>query len=136
MEVGLFGDRTIPLTNDALYLIQKAKERQQEEGVSDSEYIFSMTSQPLPYSELSKTFRRNCINSNILARSTHKARKTVISTLIDNGVNINTIREMMGHRDERTTLNSYCFDRKEKEERRQLVNDSLHLGVSQVCNQV
>ncbi len=133
---GLFGDRIIPPTDDALYLIQKAKEHQQEEGVSNTEYIFSMTCQPLPYSGLSKAFRHTCINSNILARSTHKARKTVISTLIDNGVNINTIREMMGHRDERTTLNSYCFDRKEKEERRQLMNCSLHLGVSQECNQV
>ena len=44
-------------------------------------------------------------------KSSHKARKTCISTMIDGGVNINTIREMVGHADERTTYNNYCFDR-------------------------
>ena len=41
------------------------------------------------------------------------------------GVNINTIREMVGHTDERTTYNSYCFDRTDKSERQKIVEAAL-----------
>ena len=42
----------------------------------------------------------------------HKIRKTYISALVDsNLININTIREMVGHEDERTTLHNYTFNR-------------------------
>lgn len=78
---GLFGDRIIPLTDDALYLIQKAKEHQQEEGVSNTEYIFSMTCQPLPYSGLSKAFRHTCINSNILQAVTKRPEYDFITLI-------------------------------------------------------
>lgn len=49
---------------------------------------------------------------NIGRKSSHKIRKTYISSLFDSGLNINKIREMAGHEDERTSLNNYCFDRK------------------------
>ena len=84
-----------------------------------------MTNDPVPYSELRKTFIKYCKDVDILPRSSHKARKTVISTLIDNGVNINTIREMLGQMDEKTTLGNYCFDRKDKNERHRLINKAL-----------
>ena len=46
----------------------------------------------------------------------HKIRKTYISTLIDNeNININYIRQMVGHADERTTYSNYCFNRKPKD---------------------
>jgi integrase len=46
----------------------------------------------------------------------HKIRKTYISTLIDNeNININYIREQVGHADERTTYGNYCFNRKSKD---------------------
>ena len=46
----------------------------------------------------------------------HKIRKTYISTLIDNeNININYIRQMVGHADERTTYGCYCFNRKPKD---------------------
>lgn len=32
--------------------------------------------------------------------------------MIDNDVNINTIRALVGHEDERTTYHNYCFNRK------------------------
>ena len=49
---GLFGDRIIPLTSKAKELIEESRTRQQEEGVSDCGYIFSMTEEPVPYGEL------------------------------------------------------------------------------------
>ena len=45
-----------------------------------------------------------CDNVNIKYRSIHKIRKTVCSTLVGSGVNINTVREIMGHSDEKTTV--------------------------------
>lgn len=127
---GRFGDRFVPLTDTAMMLIDAARERQKEEGVSDSGYIFSMTDDPLYYDELRKTFEKYCTKAGIAPRSSHKSRKTVISTLIDNGVNINTIREMMGQKDERTTYENYCFDRKEKNARYQLISNSLSRSAS------
>jgi len=42
----------------------------------------------------------------------HKIRKTYISTLIDSGeINIDRIRELAGHEDERTTFHNYCYNR-------------------------
>ena len=53
----------------------------------------------------SKRLNLDCV------KSSHKARKTFISTLIDKGMNINRVRQIAGHVDERTTLNNYCYDR-------------------------
>lgn len=60
-----------------------------------------------------KRLRTLCDNTNIKYRSVHKIRKTVCSTLIDSGININTVREIMGHSDEETTLRNYIFDTNE-----------------------
>ncbi len=122
---GSFGDRMIPLTDYAKELIEEARTRQREEGVNDSGYIFSMTDAPVPYTELRKSFYKSCNELGFNKKSSHKARKTFISALIDAGVNINTIREIVGHEDERTTYNSYCFDRSEEKERLELINNAL-----------
>ena len=39
-----------------------------------------------------------------------------ISSLFDNNVNIDTIRETAGHADERTSLNNYCFNQDDTKE--------------------
>ncbi len=38
-------------------------------------------------------------------------KKLNISTKVDSGLNINTIREFAGHEDERITFNNYTFNR-------------------------
>lgn len=122
---GFYEDRYVLLTDDAYEIIGMARKRQQEEHVSDSGYIFSMTPEPAPYSEIRKTFIKYCNRAEILPRTSHKSRKTVVSNLLDSGVNVNTVREMLGHLDERTTFNNYCFDTKEESERRKAINNSL-----------
>lgn len=124
---GFFGDRIIPLTSKAKELIEEARSRQQEEGVNDKGYIFSMTDEPVPYGELRKSFYKACKRLGFDPKSSHKARKTFISTLIDAGVNINTIREIVGHNDERTTYNSYCFDRSDKSDRLAIIDNALSI---------
>lgn len=64
---------------------------------------------------LNKRIRRYCRKINISEKGMHKIRKTYISTLIDaEDININYIREQVGHADERTTYGNYCFNRKLK----------------------
>ncbi len=53
------------------------------------------------------------------------SRKTFISSLIDAGMNINTIREWVGHAEEQTTWGSYCYDRRTTDERREILESAL-----------
>ncbi len=114
---GTFGDRRVPLIPQAMELINCATERQKEEGVSSDGYIFSMNDNPILYSSVSKAFYSYCKEIGTEPKSSHKARKTFVSKLIDAGVNINTTRQIVGHQDERTTLNNYCYDRSSKAEK-------------------
>ena len=61
---------------------------------------------------LDKKIYKFCDKLGIQRRSIHKLRKTFISTLLDNKVNSDTVRETVGHQDMRTTLNNYYYDRK------------------------
>lgn len=121
-----YGDREVILTSTAQKIIAQAKETQHEFGVDNTEYIFSMTPEPLPQHAIAYRYRKYCQKANTIQKSSHKARKTYISTLIDGHVNINTIREMVGHADERTTLGNYCFDRSSMNERKSLIEAALN----------
>ena len=60
-----------------------------------------------------------------MPKSSHKARKTYISSLLDGNVNVNSVREMAGHRDERTTLSNYYLDRSSDEEKKKMIEAAL-----------
>ena len=121
-----YGDRYLLLTPTAREIIAHAKRRQEELGVDNNGYIFSIINAlPLPQQPLIKLFEKYCRNAGIVHKSSHKARKTYISSLIDEQVNINTIREMVGHSDERTTLGNYCFDRSTEQEKSVQIEKAL-----------
>ena len=122
---GTYGDRYVILTSKAKELIEMARQRQIEKGVSCSDYIFSMTDDPVPYGAVRKCYEKYCKEMGIKLKSSHKARKTFVSALIDGGVNINTVREIVGHTDEQTTLHNYCFDRSDMSERVALIEKAL-----------
>ena len=69
--------------------------------------------------------RNYCDKLDIIHKNSHKTRKTFISALIDGKVNLNTIRELVGHADERTTLKNYCFDRNTEEGRQKQIENAL-----------
>lgn len=117
--------RYVPLTYAAKNLIQQAKSYQQENNLPDDGYIFSVNKVPLSYYAVRKAYQRYCDKIGTINKSSHKSRKTFISALIDGGVNINEIREIVGHADERTTFSSYCYDRKTKSERVNLIEKSI-----------
>lgn len=118
-------ERFVPLTDTAKEIIAAAKNKQQEQCIADDGYIFSINNAPLSYYAVRHCFGRYCRKIGIKEKSSHKSRKTFISALLDAGVNINTIREIVGHADERTTYNNYCHDRRTKDERIKMIEKAL-----------
>ena len=123
-----YGDRQVFLTAQAKHLIALAKERQEDLGVDSTGYIFSINGRPLTERSVATLYAKYCKNAGIIQKSSHKSRKTYISALIDGQVNINTVREMVGHADERTTLGNYAFDRKTESEKAQMIENALNAG--------
>ena len=119
------GDRQVLLTDTAKALIAAAKQRQHELGAPEDKWIFSIFNDPIKESVVANLYRKYCRKIKISVKSSHKARKTYISALIDCGCNINTVRQLVGHADERTTLGNYCFDRRADSEKKKLIEDAL-----------
>lgn len=117
--------RFVVLTSEAKKIIDAARKYQEKHGINASGYIFSINEQPLSYYSVRKLYDRYCKMIGTINKSSHKARKTYISALIDGHVNINVIRELVGHSDEQTTFRSYCYDRKNMEERKELIENAL-----------
>ena len=66
-----------------------------------------------------------CKQVNMKLKTSHKIRKTFISSLIDEGINIDEVRRIAGHSDERTTYGNYCYNRltnKETENRLEAIS--------------
>lgn len=107
------GVRRLYLNNEAIHILDMIKKRNHELKIFDGDYIFvnANSSTRLTRSSINKYLYRLCDEINANRLSSHKIRKTYISSLIDGGININKVRELAGHEDERTTLNNYCFDR-------------------------
>ena len=65
---------------------------------------------------------RICRDLGITQRSPHKIRKTYISTLLNQGFDLDFVREQAGHQDLKTTLNCYTFSTTRREENREKLN--------------
>lgn len=82
-------------------------------GFQDSEYIFlGKDGKRIHAGALNCRIRKYCSHTMATVKTMHKIRKTYISALIDSGeINIDKIRELVGHEDERTTFHNYCYNR-------------------------
>lgn len=121
---GSFGERDVILTDKAMDIIRAADERKKELGVSN-EFIFSLNDKPTSYEALKKLYPSYCEKLGIISKSSHKSRKSYVSALYDGNVNINTIRELVGHKDERTTLGCYVYDRNSDSEKKAKIQKAL-----------
>lgn len=120
------GERMVFLTQKAKDVIAECKMYQMRLGIIHPTFIFSASyTTPLKPNVVHDKYRSYCGKLGITPRSSHKARKTFASTLLDAGVNIDTVRKMMGHADERTTLQNYTFDRNEKKLREKMIEKAL-----------
>lgn len=121
------GTRQISVPADGMEIIEIIKTVNGSNGTSGG-YLFNRDGVPIKESAVAWRVQKYCNHLEIKYRSPHKIRKTYISALIDAGVNIDTIRRLVGHTDERTTYKSYCYDRKEDKEIKEQLNDALHVS--------
>ena len=119
--------RELYLTKEARNILLLIKKRSMEYGYYDNDYIFinHQSTKRLTTGSINKYLYSLCDEVNTLRKSSHKVRKTYISSLFDSGLNINKIREIAGHEDERTSLNNYCFDRR-TDSNTEMILESLH----------
>lgn len=106
------GDRMIYLTEEARRIIKVIVDSNKENCFYDDGFLFIHGGKRINPRAVDTRIRKYCDHINISSKSTHKIRKTYISSLLDGGININEIRKQVGHEDERTTLKNYCFNRK------------------------
>lgn len=105
------GLRKIPVIDYVAETFRKAVEVNSEHcGVSEFLFV-KKDGTKMHAKSVDRKIRTLCSRAGISPRSAHKLRKTFISTLIDAGINIDTVRRIAGHKDESVTLSNYCFDR-------------------------
>lgn len=119
------GDRQVYLNQKAREILKLVKKSNIEHGYYDDGYIFvNNKSKRTTTSSINKYLYSLCEEAGIkIKKSSHKIRKTYLSSLFDTGINVNTIREIAGHEDERTSLNNYCFDTKTDKEFEKILDD-------------
>lgn len=128
------GERRIIVPTYGMRLIEIVKEINRHNH-TDGGYLFNKKGERIKESAVSWRLQKYCKHLNILYKSPHKIRKTYISTLIDDGLNIDTIRRLAGHEDERTTYGSYCYDRHSSEQIEEQLENALCTKEICVLNQ-
>ena len=118
------GVREIPLPPESVELIEFCREWQKDHFKKVGPFVFS-GEEPLKPRIMTDRYDSFCKALGIRKRSSHKARKTYVSTLIDAGINIDTVRKTAGHSSTQVTLQNYTFDRLEKEKRNQSIINAV-----------
>ena len=114
------GIRSVPITATAREMLDLARKYLDSHNISDAPYVFSIRTHP---ASLITINRRYALLNEVFGkhRSSHAARRTYISTLIDGGVNVQTVAAVAGHSSERTTLHTYLYDCHTKDEQKRRI---------------
>ena len=122
------GIRDIPALDEVCEIIREIDRANRARGIESDFLFFKRDGQKMHTRSVDRKIRTLCERIGIAPRSIHKLRKTFISTLIDAGMNIDTIRRLAGHKDETVTLRNYCFDRSRPEAIRDQLTNALGNG--------
>ena len=123
---GAFGDRDVILTSEAKRIIDVCRKHQQELGVEDDGYIFSINGQPCSYYAIEDLYRKYSRKLGLSKnKPSHTSRRTTLTKLLDGHVHLDSVMKMAGHCDKKTTLSNYFYDRSSAEEKVRLVEDAL-----------
>lgn len=121
------GDREIYLTDTAIRIINLIKAINEENGYRNKDnYLFVREIGKINAYSVQARILRGCEQIGIQTKTMHKVRKTYISSLIDSGLNINEVRKLAGHADERTTYANYCFNRQAGERTEKQIEQALN----------
>ncbi len=123
------GNRKVFLTEEALDIIEETRRYHKANGQSDAIYVFGAAEHLLPRT-VTDRYSAYCKKLGILHRSSHKARKTYVSKLLDGGLNPKTVSQSSGH-DIATMMKHYEFDRSTTQELEAKFSSALpaHSGV-------
>ncbi|MDF2842033.1 MAG: integrase family protein [Herbinix sp.] len=120
------GNRKVILIAAAKELIEKAKALNEANGFYDDDFIFVNEKGRVHFKAIDSRVKKYCRKAGIPEKSIHKIRKTYISTLIDANLNIDQIRRLVGHENEQTTYQNYCFNRLNETQTIDLVRKHCH----------
>lgn len=121
--------REIYLTDRALQILEDVKDFNREHHFT-AEWIFQSANSdydyPLSYNAADRKLRKLCNRIETITKSPHKCRKTCISALLDSpDINPRTAQRFAGHKDIRTTLTYYSYERKTKDQQAIAINKAL-----------
>ena len=120
------GWRTMDVVPPALEIIEKIRQERNRLDMPTDGCIFTVNEKyGSLYSALGKSINKYCDEIGIPRRSLHKTRKTCASKMHADGVNDLIIQAQLGHKDLRTTFNSYCYDVTTDAERYRAISASL-----------
>lgn len=122
---GAVGERQIYLSKKARDIIAATLRFRKENDINCAEYIFSMTDKPFPERIINDYLERYCKSVGIPYRSSHKLRKTALSSMVNSGISLNAVKSFAGHVDEETTLKYYTFDRENDEKKNKMFEKAL-----------
>lgn len=123
------GFRDVYLTTAARKIIELARNMNELNGEYCEEgYIFVHNHKNINHYSIQAMILRGCNKVNMDVKTSHKIRKTYISTLIDSGLNIDAIRRFAGHSDERTTYGNYCYNRMTDQQTEEIVENALNVN--------
>ena len=103
------GIRTVPLTNEMVNLLEEYK-KESGIAVKGSMFLFHSAKsyyQPQEPTHLTKHLKRFMKRINLPDMSPHDLRHTCASLLIQGGVDVRSVQDVLGHADASTTLNFY-----------------------------
>ena len=116
------GKREIPLTNDAVCILEEAKCRIRPINIISMQYhdiVFaSKTGKPIDNSTYNASLRKICDKAGIPHISMHTLRHTFATRCIEAGMQPKTLQEILGHSKINVTMDVYVHvmeDRKNKE---------------------
>lgn len=121
------GLRTVILTDEAINIYKNLISLNSKRDFYNKDFLFlDNTGNRITANMVDYWIVKCCHIIGIPDKRIHKVRKTYISTLLDEHVNMELVRRMVGHTDEQTTFKNYCFDRREDDENIKLINKALN----------
>lgn len=110
------GERTVPYTKGAKEIIDMVKKASEYYEYYDNDFIFCPASKRLVSNSIDHLLYTYCEKVGISKKSAHKIRKTYISQVINNGVDLDTVCRISGHVDLKTTFQSYYYSLERKDD--------------------